>query len=133
VIKRTVISEKKDVTKLINNMEVDMANPKPAITFRVNITNRDPALTSDLPPYNTTLVGNETVTESTSQITTRSASFPTIAHGNQQQGYTVGGNFNNLKNNDTFVAYGLNAYYIKNTFASGLATDTLEVVSIDWS
>jgi len=110
-----------------------MANPKPAITFRVNITNRDPALVSDLPPYQTQTVGNENVAESTSQVTARSASVPFIAHGNQLNGYTVGGFINNLKNNDTFVVYGLNAYYIKNNFATGSASDILEVVTIDWS
>ena len=65
------------------------------------------ALVSDLPPYQTQTVGNETVAESTSQVTARSASVPFIAHGNQLNGYTVGGFINNLKNNSPTFFYTL--------------------------
>lgn len=105
-----------------------MANPKPTITFTVNLSNKE----NSLLPYNLNLVGNETVTEANSQVDARSSWLSSLGAG--VAGYSntgVGGNIAG-KNNNTFTAYGLNALYLKRTYASGTANDVLTVVSESW-
>jgi hypothetical protein len=109
-----------------------MANPKPTITFRVNLYNMDPLLKSDLPPYQTQLTGNETVTEATSQIDTRTSYFASSCGLNKQGNLGPGGSFAGYQNGDTFEAYGQNAYYIKRTYCKGNPDDLLTVVSTEW-
>ena len=105
-----------------------MANPNPTIVFSINLANKE----SSSLPYNLNLVGNETVTESASQANARSTWLPPLGAG--VAGYSntgVGGNIAG-KNNNTFTAYGLNALYLKRTYASGTANDVLTVVSESW-
>jgi|LakMenEpi03Aug12_release.lakeMendotaPanAssembly.Ray.scaffolds.fasta_scaffold205179_4 hypothetical protein len=105
-----------------------MANPKPTIVFSINLSNKE----NSLLPYNLNLVGNETVTETNSQVNARTTWLPTLGAG--VTGYSntgVGGNIAG-KNNNTFTAYGLNALYLKRTYASGTANDVLTVVSESW-
>lgn len=100
-----------------------MANPKPAITFRVNTEtlNRQ----GHLVPNSTVLHGNETVTEADNQKNTRSiAMIPGLLMANMPNGY---------KHGDTFVAYGQQAQYLKDTYCLGKVDDLLAVVTTDWS
>lgn len=105
-----------------------MANPKPTIVFAINLSNKE----SSSLPYNLNLVGNETVTEAAAQVNARSTWLSSL--GNGVAGYSdtgVGGNIAG-KNSDTFTAYGMNALYLKRTYASGTANDVLTVVSESW-
>jgi hypothetical protein len=105
-----------------------MANPKPTIVFSINLANKE----SSSLPYNLNLIGNETVTEAAAQVDARSTWLPAL--GNGVAGYSdtgVGGNIVG-KNSNTFTAYGLNALYLKRTYASGSSNDVLNVVSESW-
>lgn len=105
-----------------------MANPKPTIVFSINLSNKE----SSSLPYNLNLVGNETVTEAAAQVDARSTWLPSLSNG--VAGYSetgVGGNIVG-KNSNTFTAYGLNALYLKRTYAAGTTNDVLTVVSESW-
>jgi len=107
-----------------------MANPKPAITFRVDLKNPNSAT---LLPYRNNLVGNETMTEAEAQLMARSSWLPSLQNGTMEGEMTgVGANIDK-KHDDTFVAYGMNAVYLKKNFAKGDSDDLLKVVSISWS
>jgi len=100
-----------------------MANPKPAITFRVNTEtlNRQ----GHLVPNRVEASGNETVAEADNQKYTRSiAMIPGLLMANMPTGY---------KHGETFTLYGQQAFYMKETHCKGLADDLLVVVSTDWS
>ena len=100
-----------------------MANPKPAITFRVNTEtlNRQ----GHLVPNRVEASGNETVSEADNQKNTRSiAMIPGLLMANMPTGY---------KHGDTFTLYGKQAFYIKDTYCLGNADDLLAVVTTDWS
>lgn len=106
-----------------------MANPKPAIVFSVNLSNKE----SSSLPYNLNLVNGETVTEVVAQENTRTTWLPSLGHG--VAGYSNTGVGANIaaSNNSTFTAYGLNAVYLKKTYASGKSDDVLTVVSESWA
>ena len=100
-----------------------MANPKPAITFKVNTEtlNRQ----GHLVPNRLETSGNETVSEADDQKFRRTiAMIPGLLMANMPTGYHHG---------ETFVVYGQQAFYLKNTYVKGNADDLLSVVSIDWS
>ena len=105
-----------------------MANPKPTIVFSVNLSNKE----SSSLPYNLNLVAGETVTEVVAQADSRTTWLPALGNGvagysNTGVGANIAGN-----NNSTFTAYGLNALYLKRTYASGTPNDVLNVVSESW-
>jgi hypothetical protein len=103
-----------------------VANPKPTITFTLKLANPESASL----PYNINLVGNETVTEASAQVNARSSWLSSLTNGSE--GGTGSGANIAGKNMDTVVAYGLNALYLKRTYAAGTASDLLKVVSIEW-
>ena len=97
-----------------------MANPKPTITFTVNLSNKE----------NSSLPFNFDLEES--QVNSRTTWLPSAGNpGEGETGLGVGGNIY-TKNSDTVVAYGQEALYLKRTYASGKSDDLLTVVSIDW-
>ena len=105
-----------------------MANPKPTITFTVNLSNKE---NSSL-PYNINLVGNEIVTEADSQVDARSSWLSSLGSvGSYESGLGSGANID-AKNGDTVVAYGQNALYLKRTYAKGAPDDLLTVVNVEW-
>jgi hypothetical protein len=105
-----------------------MANPKPTITFTVNLSNKE----NSLLPYNLNLVGNETVTESDSQVDARSSWLSSLGStGKGESGFGTGANID-AKNGNTVVAYGQNALYLKRTYAKGAPDDLLTVVNVEW-
>jgi hypothetical protein len=107
-----------------------MANPKPTITFTVNLSNKE----SSSLPYNLNLnvIGNETVTEAESQVDARSSWLSSLNNsGSYESGLGSGANID-AKNGDTIVAYGQNALYLKRTYAKGALDDLLTVVNVEW-
>ena len=109
-----------------------MANPKPTITFTLNLANPE----SSSLPYSDILKGNQTVTEATAQVDSRSSWLSTLTgastEGGEGSGQGSGGNIAQ-KNGSTIVAYGLNALYIKRTYAAtGTSSDLMTVVSEVW-
>ena len=108
-----------------------MANPKPTITFTLNLANPE---VSSL-PYSNILKGNQTITEAVSQIDARSSWLPTLTGASTEDGEgsgQVSGVKISQKNGSTIVAYGLNALYLKRTYAAGTTSDLMTVVSEVW-
>jgi len=106
-----------------------MANPKPTIVFAINLSNKE----SSSLPYNLNLVGNETVSEVTAQANARTTWLPSLGNaGTHEPGFGTGANVAG-NNGGTFTAYGLNALYLKRTYAAGTPNDVLTVVSQSWS
>ena len=106
-----------------------MANPKPTIVFRLNLTNPE----SNVLPYRSDLAGNESVTEAQAQVDSRTSWLSSLT-GQMNEGQVtvgVGGNIAG-KNNDLVTAYGQNAVYLKKTYATGLPDSLLVVVSETW-
>ena len=103
-----------------------MSNPKPAITFKVNL--ETPSRQSHLMPNRTETAGNETTSEANNQKDTRWMYIPGLNPGSNY----YGGFPSQLKHNSTFVEYGLKAIYLKNLYATGLPDALLSVVSTDW-
>ena len=99
-----------------------MSNPKPAITFRVNTEtlNRQ----GHLVPNRTEITGNETRSEADDQKYRRSIFIP---------GLTAAENVQRIGHEDTFVAYGQKAFYLKDLYCKGNVDDLLTVVETDWS
>jgi hypothetical protein len=103
-----------------------MANPKPTIIFTLNLSNKE----SSTLPYSMELTGNESVTESVSQVNARSSWLPSLGNGDKN-GLGSGANIVG-SNGDTITAYGQNALYLKRTYANGSPNDLLTVVSMEW-
>jgi hypothetical protein len=94
-----------------------MAEPWPAITFRVNLETLN-RYSSSL-PYNTQLQGNETVTEADNMKFTRSTWLTSLLSGTEHVFH---------KEDETVTVYGQKAQYLKNLYATGLPDAVLEVV-----
>jgi hypothetical protein len=105
-----------------------MADPKPTITFTVNLSNKE----SSSLPYSSDLVGNQAITEAVSQIEARSTWLPSLGNaGSKEPNQGSGANIV-AKNGNTIVAHGLNALYLKRTYASGTANDLLTIINETW-
>lgn len=100
-----------------------MANPKPAVTFRVNTEtlNRQ----GHIVPNRTQTSDNELISEADNQKFCHTiAMVPGLLMGGMPTGYHHG---------DTFVVYGKQAQYLKDTYCKGTPNDMLVVITTDWS
>lgn len=88
----------------------------PIITFQINLQTLNRM--GFLHPYNTQLIGNQTVTEASDQINRRSTWLPGL----------LGGENVVLKNGNQFTVKGLKALYLKNLYVTGSVDDLLKII-----
>lgn len=98
-----------------------MSNPKPEITFRINMEtlNRQ----GHLVPNRTEVAGNETRSEADDKKFLREVFLPGLIPGTNVQRKSHG---------SEFKLYGQEAYYMKDLYCVGKPDDLLSVVSIVW-